>query len=309
MNTLVIFTGGTIASSLNDGYLSPSVKGSKEIIELYKKSFPKEARDVDFSTLSPFTILSENLDGDYLNQIIDTVKQIDISKYDGIILAHGTDTLQYTAAALSLVFSDIKIPLIMVSSNYILSDARANGLDNFRAAVNYIKCKERVGVYVAYCNEKSENSQCIFPAGALLPHQPYSDALSSINESIENATYELIISSNELFDFKSVKLSKNSNVLYLQATPGMSYPLEALHMYKAVLISTYHSGTLNTSSTDLGLFCEAAQKLDIPVYIVGTTSQLAYESTKVFEDLGIKKLPEISPILAYMYLWFTFCFA
>jgi len=61
--------------------------------------------------------------------------------YDGIIITHGTDTLAYTAAALSFYFNAIKIPILLVSSDYPLDDSKANGLDNFMCAVEFIRQK------------------------------------------------------------------------------------------------------------------------------------------------------------------------
>ena len=61
-------------------------------------------------------------------------EQIESEKYDGIIITHGTDTLQYTSAMLGYMFDDVSIPIVLVSSNYVLEDKRANGLINLSKA-------------------------------------------------------------------------------------------------------------------------------------------------------------------------------
>ena len=60
-------------------------------------------------------------------------------KYDGIIVTHGTDTLPYSAAALSYALGNDCIPVCIVSSNYPISDERANGIDNLHGAIRLME--------------------------------------------------------------------------------------------------------------------------------------------------------------------------
>ena len=75
-----------------------------------------------------------------MNLVLD---ELGITKVDGIILTHGSDTIQYTAALLSYVLKP-EIPVMIVCSNYVLEDEKANGFDNFCAAVDFIKNKEQL---------------------------------------------------------------------------------------------------------------------------------------------------------------------
>lgn len=59
-----------------------------------------------------------------------------IGNVEGIILTHGSDTIQYTASFLSCIEEFTHIPVMVVCSNYVLTDNRANGLRNFSAAVD-----------------------------------------------------------------------------------------------------------------------------------------------------------------------------
>ena len=78
------------------------------------------------------------MDGSHLNLLISCIREQLTKDIDGIIVTHGTDTLPFTAAALGMCFAYAKVPILLVSSNYILDDPRANGLTNFTAAVDYI---------------------------------------------------------------------------------------------------------------------------------------------------------------------------
>ena len=144
MKILAVFTGGTISCSESGGVLSPN-KGNSFLL---LKSRP----DVCFDALMPYTILSENLGAEELELLYKTVSD-NISKgYDGIIVAHGTDTVQYSATYLALRLGLCAVPVVLVSANYPLSDSRSNGYDNFSAAVDFIAAKQGRGVFVSYRN-------------------------------------------------------------------------------------------------------------------------------------------------------------
>lgn len=295
---LVVLTGGTIGSELKSEYISINSDSSKyQIIELFKKTHPDISRETVFETLCPYNILSENLCGRHINKLIDCIKTALNDSYDGIIITHGTDTLQYSAAAIELAFPCAKLPIIFVSSNYILDDERANGLDNFALAVNYIKSDKTPGVYVSYDSQMLKGI-------ALLPHIAYSDKLYSINSTadIGQDIFEGLTDKN----INDIKLSDNAPILYLKAVPGQIYPQPDNNKIKVILLETYHSGTLGTDNNSLTFFCETAYKLNIPIYIVGVEERDQYESTSHYEKLHLHVLKHISPVTAYMKLWFLY---
>lgn len=197
MNILVVLTGGTIASKTANGYIKPDKEQTPQLITLYREYEMRAGLSYkdNFSYAAALNILSENMDGAHLYVLIQTIKE-NLAAYDGIIVAHGTDTLQYTAAGLTEVFTDIDKPVVLVSSNYILDDARANGFANFAAAVTFIRNRLGCGVFVSYQNnitrtrcpgndavkETTDDTAPVYihRGNALLPHTAYSDALYSL---------------------------------------------------------------------------------------------------------------------------------
>lgn len=387
MNILIIFTGGTISSSEKGGYIGPDEQNNNRLINEYKKRSPEKCADINFSTSSPYYILSENLTGKHINLLADCIdKALSSDEYDGIIVTHGTDTLQYTAAGLSYIYSDINIPIVLVSSNYILDDSRANGYDNFSAAVDFIMtcCKtpeENInasteknagnnlaiennaanynGVYVAY---KNENEPAVIHCGArLLSHASYSDKIYSVDNltataNINNTTAtDSINSTTTTGNLNSItatdstnsttatgnlnsttaadntgsitpcisdnkqpynknktevefifgdkpRFSEHSPVAFIHPYPGERYSLVPEYV-RAILLDTYHSGTLCTDSTELKDMLLDAKARNIPVFLTGAEKRTGYESTKVYDELNIKVLPKASPIAMYMKLW------
>ncbi len=295
MRLAVIFTGGTIACRLDDGYIGPCEKQNYELLKVLDP-------DIEVKTFSPYFKPSEQLDGGLLTMLVKCVGGRLREDFDGIIVTHGTDTLQYGAAALSLAFGNSKIPIVLVSSNYVLSDRRSNGYINFKYAIKFIR--ENIGgVFVSYRN--TDMLPEIHRANKLLSHDPYIDDVRSINGSFGYFEGDKFIrtdfSDNDYDAPEKPAFKKTSPVLWLSVHAGMFFP--DAHGIKAVLFSSYHSGTLPTESKDFIRFCKTCEVKQISIYLVGMPKESRYESTRVFDELGIRILPEVTPIFAYIKLW------
>lgn len=291
MKIAVIITGGTILSAPSGGFISLCEDRKRELLELI-------ASDVELEVYNPYTVLSEQLDGKLLSKLIATVSDVLKESFDGIIVIHGTDTLQYSAAALSLAYADSKVPIVLVSSNYTLDNPKANGRDNLKYAVEFVK--ETIGgVFVSYRN-LGQNPE-IHLGSRVLPHISYGDEICSLGGSFgyfENGGFVRKLESFETNSIGGYELSERCPILYLKAYPSMTLP--KTDGYKAVLIETYHSGTLPTENEDFAEFCKSCP---VPVYVTGVSDRIPYSSTSVYGDLGLKILPQTSPIYAFVNLW------
>lgn len=96
MKILVVFTGGTIGSTENEGYISPDSEKSYRLINMFKDRAEGKYPDIDFEIQSPYQMLSENNTCENLRKLASFFLSVDYNQYDGIIVTHGTDTLQYT---------------------------------------------------------------------------------------------------------------------------------------------------------------------------------------------------------------------
>ena len=302
MKILVIFTGGTIGSRKNEGVISPDTKTKYTLIENYKKAF---GDDIEFSFLEPYFLLSENLSADILNTLISTVCENLEGGFDGIIVTHGTDTLQYSAAALSFAVGSDSLPIVMVSANYPLENPLSNGDANFAAAVDFIKSASGRGVFIAYKN-RGETLKFHAPFSCLTFGEA-DDSLYSIKGNFYAEYKEGEIQKNEKFEGKNIEargaftLKARPQILVTPAHPADSfnYPVED---YKAVILCPYHSGTLNTENPDFVAFLKRAKRATVPVFSVNYPSGDIYETATVFEKLGITPLSETF-IYSFMKIW------
>lgn len=296
MKILVVFTGGTISCTQKNGVLSTDENNSYLLLDMYNKL----DSSVNFEILKPYTILSENLCGDYLMMLYNAIKNYDFSQIGGIIVTHGTDTLQYTSVFLGYAFSDINLPMVVVSANYPLADRRSNGFKNFCAAVDFIKARQGRGVFAAYQN--NNDMPKIHRATRLLAHNAYSDSLHSIFDMpfgyIENGKFIAnpdYTESESKFIFDKINISSCNDIVIIKSGIDINYP-QLNSNIKAILIEGFHSGTLATALKPLQNFCEMAKHYEVPIFLTGICSEFGYESKLIFDELSIISLPAAAPI-------------
>ncbi len=285
MKILAILTGGTIGSVVHDGYIFTDEDAKKLVINNYLKEYDN---DIDFDILEPFTIHSENISNKEINILVQVVCD-NISKgYDGIIVTHGTDSIQFSASALSFAVGDSDIPVLLVSAQYPLEDFRSNGQINFNGAVDYIKNKMGKGVYVAYSND---NNKVEFHQG---------NRVIMFNEA-DDKVYSLPHT-----EVKSAlgkyELTENSKTIVITVSPGAVYNYD-LDGIKAIILRPYHSGTVNIKSQEFVDFVARAKQKNIPVYLVNLKIGLNYESFREYESAGVDVLPFCSFPSIYVKAW------
>ena len=132
---LVIFTGGTIGSRINADTINVDGDGKFRLTADYELINGER----DFECVQLFNILSENISHSHWEKLTEYLLGVDTSKYNGIIITHGSDTLAYTSALLGMYFRHIDIPVFVIASNKPLGEKGSNGLFNFTAAVELIE--------------------------------------------------------------------------------------------------------------------------------------------------------------------------
>jgi glutamyl-tRNA(Gln) amidotransferase subunit D len=131
----IIGTGGTIASRVE--YRTGAVYPSLSTEELYR-AVPELADIARVRAKVLYSILSENMTPEYWSEIAKAVAEALSGEASGVVIAHGTDTMGYTAAALSFALQELPAPVILVgsqrSSDRPSSDAALNLMGAVRAA-------------------------------------------------------------------------------------------------------------------------------------------------------------------------------
>ena len=129
---LLIATGGTIASKYTDKGLSPQIS-AEELL-----SYVPEAREFcEIDHIQPFNLDSTNVCSRQWTQLAELIEK-KYEYYDGFVICHGTDTMAYTASALSYLIQNNLKPIVVTGAqkpiDLAITDARANLLDSLRFA-------------------------------------------------------------------------------------------------------------------------------------------------------------------------------
>jgi len=308
MKLLFVFTGGTIGSTEKNGIIAPDGSKSYKIIDFYEKKY---GIDFEYDMLEPYVELSENNTGKNLRELCLSVLDNLDKGYDGIVVTHGTDTLQYSATALAYSLGLSKIPVCIVSANRPIEHEKSNALDNLRGAISFIESGKGRGVFVVYRNDNCK-TVCVHRATRLVGVKAFSDDVSSIYDQayghfdknfkfIKNRKYKE--KKDVIAPLSAEALGAiNSESVLITPYVGMNYPVVSDEV-KYVIFNTYHSGTLDTKSCAAIAFFESARERGIKVYAVGVSDGVGYESSELFGSLGITPLPNIAPIAAYVKLW------
>lgn len=297
----VVLTGGTICSEYNGRVKSQGKKAGTVLEENFRNSTSEYADKVRFITTENYGIFSENMSVEKWNYIIKRLRStaevrdtaIARGNYpslneervfseenimDGIIIAHGTDTLAYSSALFSLILRDIGVPVFLVSSNDALSSEKANGTANFIAATECICNGITPNVYVSYRN--SDGNMYLHYASRLTQCRNYEEDFFSVGMTkIEDAQGKFF-GKTSVCDKKAnedridlfAEWELENIVLKIDPYVGLNYDFYDFTKVKAVLHGTYHSGTVCVEGSErrkknensiVSLF----EKCKAPVYI------------------------------------------
>lgn len=168
-NILMIGTGGTIASEITESGLKPQLS-SEQIL----RYCPGISEFCHVDCIQICNLDSTNIAPEHWVLMAKTIRE-HYSEYDGFVLSHGTDTMAYTAAALSYLVQQSPKPIVLTGSqkpiNMEITDSKTNLLDSF----HYAAAENTHGVQIVF------NGKVILGTRARKTHSKSFQAFSSIN--------------------------------------------------------------------------------------------------------------------------------
>ena len=130
---MIIYTGGTI------GMIENPVTRTLE-------PFPKlRLLDIDIESVEfEHPIDSSSMNPDHWKDIAKAIEE-NYNKCDGFVVLHGTDTMAYTASALSYMLENLDKPVIITGSQLPIGDVRTDGEENLITALQVASARDRQG--------------------------------------------------------------------------------------------------------------------------------------------------------------------
>lgn len=145
---LLIATGGTIASRPSKtGALAPAISAA-ELLE-----FVPELADIcRIDALELFHLDSTDMGPKQWVTLTETLQQ-NYEKYDGFVITHGTDTMAYTAAAMSYLVQNSRKPIVLTGSQKSIYNRDTDARNNLMRAFAYAADDEAWGVQIVFDNK------------------------------------------------------------------------------------------------------------------------------------------------------------
>jgi len=299
---LLLSTGGTIASRID--YRTGAVTPALTAAEL-NATVPELSRIANIDTEVLFSEYSENLLPEHWVKIAEKLDSYSRSEYDGIIVAHGTDTMQYTASALAFSLSGYPKPVTLVGSQRSSDRPSSDAALNLIAATRFIIETHIPGIFVVmHKNSSDEEISCHWATRVRKNHTSKRDAFKTIGGEPAYVVKEKSIEKNNLFNVSSreytPRIKFDNRIMLVKYYPGLDpriidYAIKS--GYKGVIFEGTGLGHVGKIMYDL---IEKAKKKGL---FLGMTSQCidgmvrmtVYDSGRDLLNLGVIPLRNMIP--------------
>jgi L-asparaginase len=290
-SVLLIYTGGTIGMMQDprSGELKPfNFKAlSKQIPEL-------EKFDINLSSISfAKPIDSSNMHPRVWVELATIIKD-NYNLYDGFVILHGSDTMAYTASALSFMLENLSKPVVLTGSQLPIGIIRTDGKENLITA-SQIKNKPivtEVCVYFEYKLYRGNRTYKYNSAHFDAFKSPNYPALAEAGVDIKYNTSALLKSTKKVLH---VHVQLDNDIAVLKLFPGLSKKITLAILntegIKAVVMETFGAGNASTEEWFTMALKQAIDK-DIIIYNVtqcaeGKVIQGMYETSSHLKKIGV----------------------
>ena len=294
---LLIYTGGTIG--MKKDFATGSLKAFN-FSKLLQRIPELKLLDCEIETISfENPIDSSNMNPEKWVQLA-TIIEENYTAFDGFVVLHGSDTMSYTASALSFMMEHLAKPIIFTGSQLPIGDLRTDAKENLITAIQIASLRDKgqavvqeVCLYFEYKLYRGNRTTKI--------NAEHFKAFTSPNYPflIESGVH-LKINTDWLLPVapqQSLQVHKtiDTNVIILKLFPGISEQLidavVAIPNLKGMVLETYGSGNASTEAWFLSVLQKAIQN---GIYIVNVTQCAGgsvrmgqYETSAALLDIGV----------------------
>lgn len=293
---LVIYTGGTIGMMMDkkSGTLQPLEfeHMSQLIPELNDCNY-----ELDYISFEP-TVDSSNMGPSRWVELAGIIED-HYESFDGFVVLHGSDTMAYTASALSFMLENLNKPVIITGSQLPLGVNRTDGKENFITSVEIASHHEDETPLVPEVCIYFENE--LYRGNRTFKYNAENfDAFRSVNYPVlaEVGVY-IKYNRNAIRkpNFKKLKVHKklDTSVAILKLFPGIGDDVVkgtlSISGLKAVVLETYGTGNTHTDESFIAIIKDAVDKglfiLNITQCKGGAVEHGKYQASLPLADAGV----------------------
>ena len=306
-NIALLGTGGTIAD-YRTGTIHQSLSAS-ELVD----TVPELREIANISTKMLFSVLSENMNADHWQALAEAVAGEIENGADAVIILHGTDTMGYSAAALSFMLGDVPKPVVFVGAQRSPDRPSTDAPSNLTAAVRFCVRGGTAGVFVVMHDTLGDDSFAVHIGTRVRKmHTSRRDAFESINVRPIAFLDEkgMITFTKEGRRTTSEKVSAMTkmerSVAMIQYYPGMDPSLFEGIMMKSKGIVISGSGLGHVNEEMIPLIKKASENGAVVVMtsqcLGGRTNLNVYSTGRNIVSAGAVTVLDMLPETAYVKL-------
>ena len=303
MKILLIYTGGTIGM-VHDNESNAYVPFDFENLQAQIPELKQLDCTLDVQSYEP-SIDSSNMHPKVWVQLAETIEK-SYKAYDGFVILHGSDTMAFTASALSFMLENLNKPVILTGSQLPSGVPRTDAKENLITAIEIASSYRdgvpevpEVAVYFEYQlyrgNRTHKANADHFEAFVSANYPPLAEAGVHLKF---NRRYCRKVNNKTL----QVHSKMNANVVVLKLFPGITKAtVQAIlkqNKTEAVLLETFGSGNAPTSKWFLNEIEQAINSgqliLNVSQCMGGTVEMGRYETSKRLKDLGVLSVYDMS---------------
>jgi L-asparaginase len=292
---LIIYTGGTIGM-VNDSETGVLIPFDFDQI---KQNVPELARlnyHLDVHSFNPI-LDSSNMDPQVWAELARLIHD-QYELYDGFVILHGSDTMAYTASALSFMLENLSKPVVLTGSQLPIGEIRTDAKENLITALEIAATKQNGHAMVP--------EVCIYFDYQLFRGNRSIKYNSEKFEAFRTPNYPLLAEAGVNLNFfnnyilpqpeEKLLLHShfNSNIGVLKMYPGISAEaVKAITLsgVDAIVLETFGSGNTTTAAWFLSALHEAINKgkiiVDISQCQRGSVELGKYETSKGLQQMGV----------------------
>jgi len=307
-NIVLIGTGGTIASFVDyrTGAVRPALSAAQMV-----DAVPAMREIANVSAKVLFSIFSENMTVGHWQELAKAVAEEINNGADGVIIPHGTDTMGYTAAALSFMLPDVTKPVVLVGAQRSSDRPSSDAYSNLMAATRFCN-SGNAGIFVVMHETLGDDKFAVHTGTRVRKmHTSRRDSFRSINAPLAAKIDEKgKIDSSDLPKSSkkktTVKTDMEENVVLLQYYPGMSADKfkDIFKNTKGVVIAGTGLGHVN--SLLIPMIKDACDAGTVVVMtsqcLNGQTNLNVYDNGRDLISAGVISVNDMLPETAYVKL-------
>ncbi|HEY5687280.1 MAG TPA: asparaginase [Yeosuana sp.] len=296
-NILLIYTGGTIGMIKDH---KTGVLRAFDFKHLLKRIPELQLLDCKIDTVSFQTpIDSSNMNPDYWVQIAEIIES-NYNAFDGFVVLHGSDTMSYTASALSFMLENLAKPVVFTGSQLPIGDLRTDAKENLITSIQVASLQhlnkpviKEVCLYFEYKLYRANRTTKI--------NAEHFEAFASLNyPDLAESGVHLKVNYEHLFKpnlKKSLKVHKHldNNIALIKLFPGISENLLksifSTPNLKGIILETYGAGNCTTEKWFIDLLQTTIKKgihiINITQCSGGSVIMGHYETSELLKKIGV----------------------